>query len=206
MSHLLTVIFRGRLPPACSPAGGQLQLLLEEFKLAHEAFDRHEGWQLNQEAELIEQPFAGRKLAAADCSTARSLMMLTYMSSGADQLKEERLRYNATAKPEMVDEQSGCCWDLSSEDEYISAFPVHSQLSDTSEALVASAAGQGADPPAAVNAQQALSCHQHLPQHTALTDAVKQMLQLDGVVRKRGRQSLPGSAPYLHPTTVFCGA
>ena len=128
--------------------------------------------------------------------------MLTYVASGADQLKEERLRYNATAEPETAEEQSGGCWDLSSEDEYILASPVHSHHLNTSEAL---AAGQGADLPADLDGQQTLSCHQRLPQHTALTDAVKQMLQHDGVVRKCGRQSLSGSAPYLHPTSVFCG-
>ena len=131
--------------------------------------------------------------------------MMNCVASGADQLEEERLRYNATAEPEMADQQSGDCWDVSSEDDYTSVSPVHSHHFDTSEAIVASAAGQGADLPAQIDGQQALSCHQHLPQHTALTEAVKQMLQQDGVVRNCGWQSLTGSAPRLHPTTAFCG-
>lgn len=130
--------------------------------------------------------------------------MLTCVASGADQLKEERLRYNATAEPEMADEQGGDCWDLSSEDDY-SPTPIHCQNSITSAALVASAAGLGGQLQANIDGQQTLSCHQHLPQHTALTDAVKQMLQQDGVVRNCRRQSLNGFAPCLQSTTAFCG-
>lgn len=130
--------------------------------------------------------------------------MLTCVASGADQLKEERLRYNATAEPEMADEQGGDCWDLSSEDDY-SPTPKNCQKSITSEALVASAAGLRGHLEAELDGQETLSCHQRLPQHTALKDAVKQMLQQDGVVRVCRRQSLNGFAPCLHPTTAFCG-
>ena len=132
--------------------------------------------------------------------------MLTCLASGADQLKEERRRYNATAEPETADEQSGDCWDVSSEDEYISASPTLSHHSHFSKvAVAASAAGQGADLPAEIDGQQTLSCHQNLLQHTALTEAVKQMLHQDGAVRNIRWQPMTGFAPCLHPTTAFCG-
>lgn len=124
------------------------------------------------------------------------------VASVADQLKVERLRYNATAEPGMADESNEDCWDLSSEDDF-SLAPIHHQ-SNTLEAPVASAAGLGAQLPATSDGQQTLSYHNELPQHTALTNAVKQMLQQDGMVRKCRRQSLTGSAPCLHPATAFC--
>lgn len=124
------------------------------------------------------------------------------VASGADQLKEERLRYNATAEPERADASNGDCWDLSSEDD-CSLPPFHHQ-SNTLEAQVASAAGLGPHLQADSDGQQTLIYHNELPQHTALTNAVKQMLQQDGMVRKCRRQSLTGSAPCLHPATAFC--
>lgn len=121
------------------------------------------------------------------------------VASGADQLKEERLRYNATAEPEMADNSNGDCWDLSSEDD-CSLTPIHHQ-SNTIEAPVA---GLGAHLQADSDGQQTLSCHNEVPQHTALTNAVKQMLQQDGMVRKCRWQSLTSSAACLQRATVFC--
>lgn len=124
------------------------------------------------------------------------------VASVADQLKVERLRYNATADPDMADESNGDCWDLSSEDDF-SLAPIHHQ-SNTLKVPVASAAGVRAQLQAKSAGQQTLSFQNVLPQHTALTNAVKQMLQQDGMVRNRKRQSLTGSAPWLHPAIAFC--
>ena len=121
------------------------------------------------------------------------------VASVADQLKVEWLRYNATAEPEMADESNGDCWDLSSEDDFPLA-PIHYQ----SNTLSAPVAGLRAQFQAESDGQQTLSYHNELPQHTAVTNAVKQMLQQDGMVRKCSRQLLTGSAPCLHSATPFC--
>lgn len=118
-------------------------------------------------------------------------------ASGADQLKEEKLRYIAAAELEAAQVENADYWDLSSEDECLSAqsqprFPD----SSTSQA-VASGAGRTmseAEPLAGMDKHHILSCHSGLPQHAILVARVKQMLQQHEMVRKCGRQSMTKSA------------
>ena len=122
--------------------------------------------------------------------------MVACAASGADQLRKERLRYVAAAELEAAHDQSGDCWDLSSEEDAPSPRPTRVPVFSNSEALAASGAGLAAEVD-----RQPMRCHHHSQQHAMLTAAVKQMLQQDGMVRRCKRQSLTG----LLLAYAYCG-
>ena len=122
-------------------------------------------------------------MAAADYTTP-SLSSAEKMHpslSGVDQLKEERLRFDAaTAHPASED---SC--DLSSEDD-----PESAECNSPSKFTVEVAHPTSVAMSAAGTGQQAMACYDQLPDPAAIVAAVRNMLQQHGAVSSATRRIL----------------
>lgn len=113
--------------------------------------------------------------------------MLSSVACGADQLREERLRFVAASPLEQSLEDNEDCWDHSSEDEDPHCPDISHNLSTVASSAAASTNTTEPQAESYIQAdtQQALTCHGRLPEHTKLTAAVKQLLQQHGMVRNK---------------------